>query len=184
MPPESTSESAAAPDENHASASAVDLALAVDRLRGRLRQESGLASSPWSRSQLAALKRVVSGPPCTTSDLAASEYMRPQSMAQIVSALEDGGLVTRHQDPRDGRRMLISATERGREVVRSALATREAWLSRAVAEGLDDLDRDALPEVVRILERLADWAVPPVTHRAPASAPSGRPGHSPGPAPH
>ncbi|MEU3186160.1 MarR family transcriptional regulator [Streptomyces sp. NPDC006923] len=169
MPPEPASEPATAPDGAHASAPAVDLALAVDRLRGRLRQESGPAPSPWSRSQLAALRRVVSGPPCTTSGLAAAAYMRPQSMAQIVAALEEGALVTRHQDPADGRRILISATDSGREAVRSAPASREAWLARAVAEGLDDLDRDALPEVVRILERLADWAVPGTARRAPAA---------------
>ncbi|MFC3584833.1 MarR family transcriptional regulator [Streptantibioticus rubrisoli] len=47
--------------------------------------------------------------PISTSELAASEYMRTQSMAQTFPELEKGGLVQRTPDPRDGRRMLISA---------------------------------------------------------------------------
>ncbi|MCQ4043065.1 hypothetical protein NON19_13760 [Streptomyces rubrisoli] len=35
--------------------------------------------------------------------------MRTQSMAQTFPELEKGGLVQRTPDPRDGRRMLISA---------------------------------------------------------------------------
>jgi hypothetical protein len=57
---------------------AVDLDRALQRLRARIRAESGMGTSPWSRSQLLVLDRLVAGPPMTTSDLAAAEYVRPQ----------------------------------------------------------------------------------------------------------
>jgi DNA-binding MarR family transcriptional regulator len=148
-----------------AAEAAVGLALSMDRLRARLRSESGLGASPWSRSQLAALNRVVQGPPSTTSDLAAAEYMRPQSMAQILAALEEGGLVARRPDPGDGRRVLITPTEQGRDVVRSALEAREAWLAGAIERALDDEERAALPVLVGLLDRLADCDAPPVAGR-------------------
>ncbi|WP_241562220.1 MarR family winged helix-turn-helix transcriptional regulator [Streptomyces hoynatensis] len=143
------------------------LALAVERLRGRLRAEAG--TGRWSRRHLATLHRVVHGPPGTTSDLAAAEYVRPQSMAQVVTALAEGGLVRRVPDPHDGRRLLIRATDLGREVLRAASATREAWLAEAIEHGLDPAEREALPLLIRVLGTLADFGRPtrPTPRRRP-----------------
>jgi DNA-binding MarR family transcriptional regulator len=145
---------------------AVGLALAIQRLRARIRSEAGLDTSPWSRSQLQALDRVVQGPPMTTSDLASAEYVRPQSMAQTLEALEKGGLVARRRDPDDGRRVLILATDSGREVVQFVLEKRNAWLTAAIQHELDAKELAALPTLVRMLDRLADSDVPPVARRA------------------
>ncbi|MFF2523375.1 MarR family winged helix-turn-helix transcriptional regulator [Streptomyces liangshanensis] len=144
---------------NEAARAAVDLSLALGRLRGRLRAEGGPGSSVWTRSQLAALHRVAGGPPATTSDLAAAEYMRPQSMAQTLAALEKGGLITRHPDPDDGRRFLVVATDEGREVLRAAMEGREAWLAYAIETTLSPAELAALPGLIEVLDRLA--ASPP-----------------------
>jgi len=144
----------------------VDLDLAIQRLRGRIRSELGLDSSPWSRRQLSVLDRIVHGPPSTASDLAAAEFMRPQSMASGLAPMEQEGLVVRHRDPADGRRMLIGATEKGREVVQSVLELRNAWLAAAVDEVVLPEERDVLPVLIDILNRLADSEVPPVARRA------------------
>ncbi|MFF4354467.1 MarR family winged helix-turn-helix transcriptional regulator [Streptomyces sp. NPDC001530] len=135
---------------------ALDLVRSMDRLRGRIRSESGMHAGPWSRSQLAALHRVASGPPATTSDLAAAEYMKPQSMAQTLAVLEKHGLVARAPDPTDGRRVLFSATRRGREEVEQWLQAREAWLTDAIEDTLTGEERSGLGALVAILERLAD----------------------------
>ncbi|MFJ3672452.1 MarR family winged helix-turn-helix transcriptional regulator [Streptomyces sp. NPDC090106] len=135
---------------------ALELVRSMDRLRGRIRSETGMHTGPWSRSQLAALYRVVSGPPATTSDLAAAEYMKPQSMSQTLAALEKNGLVTRSPDPADGRRMLVSATQRGREEAERWLAARENWLTAAIEHTLTAKEQSALPALAAILERLAD----------------------------
>lgn len=139
---------------------ALELVRAMDRLRGRIRSETGMRSGPWSRSQLAALHRVVTGPPTTTSDLAAAEYMKPQSMAQTLAVLEKNGLVTRSPDPTDGRRVLFSATPQGRDEAARWLDAREAWLNEAIASGLTEKERSDLKGVVAILERLADSDTP------------------------
>lgn len=148
------------------SSAAVDLDLAIQRLRGRIRSESGLDNSPWSRSQLSALDRIVHGPPSTASDLAAAESMRPQSMAAVLGPMEQEGLLVRHRDPQDGRRMLIAATETGREVLQSVLELRNAWLTAAVDHVLRPEEYDVLPVLVDVLNRLADCEVPPVARRA------------------
>jgi DNA-binding MarR family transcriptional regulator len=144
------------PNETPSGSLALELVQAMDRLRGRIRSETGMQTGPWSRSQLAALNRVVSGPPATTSALAAAEYMKPQSMAQTLAILEKNGLVTRSPDPTDGRRVLFSATPQGREEAEHWLQAREAWLTDAIETDLTDGERSGLKALVEILERLTD----------------------------
>ncbi|KUN18794.1 MarR family transcriptional regulator [Streptomyces antibioticus] len=156
-----------APNDNPPANLALELVRSMDRLRGRIRSETGMGAGPWSRGQLAALHRVVHGPPATTSDLAAAEYMRPQSMSQTLAVLEKHGLVTRSPDPDDGRRILITATARGREEVERWIEAREAWLTAAIELTLTDGERDGLGALVRILERLADSDAVSAVRRGP-----------------
>lgn len=144
------------------SALAVDLDLAMRRLRSRVRAESGVDEAGWSRPQLAALYRVVNDGPLSISELAACEYMRPQSMAQTVSELEKGDLVERSPDPADGRRVLISATPRGSELVGSLLALHGRWLRQAILEELDEEEQRILAAAVKLVGRLADSPVAPL----------------------
>src|SRR6476659_6675573 len=55
--------------------------------------------------------------PRSVSDLAVTERVRPQSMAQTVGDLEGDGLVERNPDPSDGRRALVSLTAAGRDAL-------------------------------------------------------------------
>jgi DNA-binding MarR family transcriptional regulator len=142
---------------------AVELDRAIQRLRARIRAESGVGASAWSRSQLLALDRLIAGPPMTTSDLAAAEYVRPQSMAATLAPLLDAGLVTRHRDPDDGRRVLIVPTDAGRDALRSVQSQRDAWLASAIERELDEEELAVLPGLVQLLDRLADSDTPPVT---------------------
>ncbi|MGW5715089.1 MarR family winged helix-turn-helix transcriptional regulator [Amycolatopsis sp. NPDC003865] len=134
---------------------AAGLDLAVQRFRGRLRVEGLRLPVPWTRSQLVALDRIVRGTAVTTSELAAAEHMRPQSMAQIVSALERDGLIERRPDPADARRSLIQPTDRGREAVRTASALRNTWLADALDQELTAEERDLVPKLIEILDRLS-----------------------------
>jgi DNA-binding MarR family transcriptional regulator len=157
------------PKEPLAADLALELVRSMDRLRGRIRLETGMHTGPWSRSQLAVLNQVVSGPPSTTSDLAAAEYMKPQSMAQTLAVLEKNGLVARNPDPTDGRRVLFSATQRGREEAERWLRARESWLTAAIERTLTGEERSDLTAFVGVLERLADTDVtsPPPRGRRP-----------------
>lgn len=141
--------------EDPSAALAAGLDLAVQRFRGRLRVEGLRLPIPWTRSQLVALDRIVRGTAVTTSELAAAEHMRPQSMAQIVSALERDGLIERRPDTADARRSLIEPTGKGRETVRTASAMRNTWLADALDQELTDDERDLVPKLIELLDRLS-----------------------------
>jgi DNA-binding MarR family transcriptional regulator len=143
-----------------ATAIATELMTAMTRLRARLRSESAPGDMRWTWSQLAALGRIVAEGPATTTDLAQAEHVRRQSMTETVAALRAGGLVESRPDPSDGRKTLIAATRKGRELTQAIPATREAWLGLAVDSTLSRDERQTLREAAAIMSRLADSAVP------------------------
>jgi DNA-binding MarR family transcriptional regulator len=130
---------------------ASELRVVLGQLVRRLRAEHR-----FSLAQGAVLGRLDRDGASSTSDLAAAERMRPQSMAQIVSELEADGLLSRRPDPGDGRRALIELTDRGLRTLESERRQREGWLIGAMAEGFSEEEQQALARAVPLLRRLAD----------------------------
>jgi DNA-binding MarR family transcriptional regulator len=128
-----------------------ELREALGRLVRRLRAEGGP-----SVGRMAVLGRLDREGPSSTSDLAAAERMRPQSMAQTVHDLEQAGLVSRRPDPGDRRRAFVELTPAGLAVLRAARAQREGWLARALEERLDAAERELLADALALLRRIAD----------------------------
>ena len=128
-----------------------DLRETLGRLVRRLRAERG--SLPVAHATV--LARLDREGPAGTSDLAAAERMRPQSMAQTVHDLEAAGLVSRRPDPDDGRRALVELTPAGLEALTSARARREDWLNAVLERDFSADERRKLREALKLLERLA-----------------------------
>ena len=135
---------------------ATRLALALTRLRARLREESGRDSTGLSISQLSILQRVRRDGPATAASLAAAEHVSQQAIAQSVVPLKSAGLVRSRPEPKDGRKALISITDAGLSLRESIIASRNSWLSRAVDSTIDSQEQAALDKAIELLERLAD----------------------------
>jgi DNA-binding MarR family transcriptional regulator len=141
---------------------ATELAMAMTRLRARLRRESSEPVRSWTWSQLSTLRRVIEHGPITASALAGIEHVRPQSIAETIAALRADDLVATAPDPNDGRKALISATARGREVAGSVIARRERWLTEALNGVATPEERELLARAIPVLNRLADSRSPAV----------------------
>ncbi|MFD9904521.1 MarR family winged helix-turn-helix transcriptional regulator [Streptomyces sp. NPDC059063] len=130
---------------------AADLTTTVRRLVRRLRTaspETGLTTS-----QRSALSLLDEGS-ATTAALARAEHVRPQSMRLTIGALEAEGLVGRAPDPDDGRQSVVSMTDKGRAVLAETRAAKHTWLAAAIADRLDEREREQLADAVALLERL------------------------------
>ena len=134
-----------------ASAVASDLRVVIGQLVRRLRAERR-----FPLAHAAVLGRLDREGPRGTSDLAAAEHVRPQSMAQTVGELEGVGLITRRPDPNDGRRALIELTDQGRLKLTEERLHREGWLTAAIETELSDEERESLASVVPLLVRIAE----------------------------
>jgi DNA-binding MarR family transcriptional regulator len=144
---------------------AVRLSMAISRLRSRLREESGQTRSGFTVSQLAILQRIVEGGPATAASLAAAEHVSQQAIAQSVATLKEAGLVRGDRDANDGRKVLISATDAGRDLFDSLLRSRKAWLAEAIDAVVGPDQRAGLDTTIELLERLAgaDLRLPAAT---------------------
>ena len=104
------------PDMHHArraSDLAQGLRALLGKLKRRLREQAGVGDLTPSQVSL----RLDKDGPATASSLARAEGMRPQSIAPVVAALEDAGLVSGAPDPTDGRQTLLSLTDACRKLV-------------------------------------------------------------------
>jgi DNA-binding MarR family transcriptional regulator len=125
----------------------------IGLLLRRLRQVP--AEGELTLPESAALTRLHRGGPATSSALAKLEQISPQSMGATLAALEARGLVERHPDPDDGRRVVLSITGAGRRLVHSKRNARTEQLAKALAAGFSPGEIGQLMAVAPLLERLA-----------------------------
>jgi DNA-binding MarR family transcriptional regulator len=136
---------------------ATALRISVSRLARRLRAERtvpGLGEPELSDTQLAALAILDRHGAMTPGELAEREKVQPPSMTRVITALEEGRLVTRAAHPSDRRQVLLSPTESGRDLVRKARHRRDAWLAARLA-ALAPEERAALRAAAPVLEKLS-----------------------------
>jgi DNA-binding MarR family transcriptional regulator len=141
-------------DSMRASALAQDLRALLGKLKRRLREQAHVGD--LTPSQVSVLLRLEKDGPATASSLARAEGMRPQSMAPVIAALEDAGLVTRVPDPTDGRQTLLSLTDNCRKWIDEGRAARQDWLTRTLQARLSPEEQDDLARAVELLKRLID----------------------------
>jgi DNA-binding MarR family transcriptional regulator len=147
-------------DEQHEN-QAIRLAVAISRLRTRLREAARAGLSELSISQLAILKRLRREGAATAASLAMAEHVSQQAIAQTLARLKKDGLVQAVADPSDRRKVLISMTDAGHRLVESILASRDAWLVRAIDASVTEDERVDLDKAIELLERLADVRLGP-----------------------
>ncbi|MET0161856.1 MAG: MarR family transcriptional regulator [Microbacteriaceae bacterium] len=129
-----------------------ELRILIQRVSRRIRVERG---ANVSDSQLGVLGHLHREGPTTPGELAALERVSPPSMNRTINALAEAGRVRRDPSPDDARKVLVSITEGGEELILETKRLRSAWFHARLDElGADDLD--ALAAVLPVLRRLAD----------------------------
>jgi DNA-binding MarR family transcriptional regulator len=92
----------------------------------------------------------------TSAELARNAFVTPQSMGDLVTALERRDLVTRHRDPRHARRLLISLTPAGQELL-ERMESQVRALEERMLDGLTAGERAELRDYLnRCRSALAD----------------------------
>ena len=131
-----------------AAALRASVGLLLRQLRQHIRGELTLPEN-------AALARLNRAGPTTSSALAKLEQISPQSMGATLAGLEARGLVARHPDPADGRRVVLSLTEAGQQVLQDKRNARTRQLADALAAKFTPDEVRVLAEAAPLLERLA-----------------------------
>ena len=106
-------------------------------------------------TQLSALATLRKHGPLSPGELAGIERVQPPSMTKVLALLEDRGLVTRQAHPTDRRQAIIVLAQPGIDLLDSERRSRDAWLSRRLAELTED-ELGLLLSVVPVLDKLAE----------------------------
>lgn len=104
-------------------------------------------------AQLSALSVLVFGGSLSLGDLASAEQVKPPTMVRIVQALTEEKLATAKPDKQDRRKLVISATARGRKLMLRARQRRVQALAELVA-GIDVQQQEQLREAVGTIRQL------------------------------
>jgi DNA-binding MarR family transcriptional regulator len=111
--------------------------------------------SELSLTAASTLRRLERNGPSRLCELHAPEGVSQPAMTQLITRLEKEGLARRGSDPEDGRAVVVSITDAGRE----AVARRREGRTQALAALLEQLpteDHAALVAALPALDRLSD----------------------------
>jgi DNA-binding MarR family transcriptional regulator len=131
----------------------VRLRTVITRLSRQLRAVS--TDEGLTPSQASVLGVVASRGPIVASEIARVDGFNPTMLSRIVAHLEQADLVTRTNDPSDGRTTFIMVTKLGRGVHTKILANRYEVLAMA-ASGIAAEEQDMLAAALPALESLAE----------------------------
>lgn len=131
---------------------ATELRLGTFQLARRLRAEK--ADDELSDGQFSVLAGLFLHGPHTLTALAEREHVSSPSMNRTVNCLEREGYLTRVEDAADRRRVSITLTEAGTDIVEQTVLRRDAWLSTRIAS-LTPEERETVSRAATIMRRLA-----------------------------
>lgn len=129
----------------------VSVGFLVRRIRQSRKDESELTLA--QASILASVERTGS---TTAAQIAAAEMIRPQSVALVIAALEQRGLLQRRADSTDARRLAVTITPTGRTWVNGERQIEVDHLARAIDQHFDQGERARLWAAIPLLDRLTE----------------------------
>lgn len=130
-----------------------DFRLANGRLARRLRQQQ--ADNEVTPGQFSALCTLVSRGPLTLGELSEQERVTPPSMNRTVNALVEAGLALRENSAEDGRKVRLSPSDAGGDLVIKTRERRDAWIAQRVVK-LTPHEQQVLAEATIIMKGIAE----------------------------
>lgn len=140
-------------DDPDASDVAAALLVGVGALVRRLRQLQ--LEDALTMPERTALARLDREGPATSAELARKEQITPQAMGATLSALQARGLVERHSDPADRRRVVLAPTTAGSRVLTEKRSAKTELMARVLAEEFTAAQVKQLAAAAPLIERLA-----------------------------
>jgi DNA-binding MarR family transcriptional regulator len=129
------------------------LALLIKRARRQLTNAMREHLEPLGTSlhTIQVLKRTTGEEAFNQLELARQTELEPAALCRLLTDLEDQQLIARRRDPQDNRRVLVTATPAGENLIARAQPAVMAGIESVVSR----LTRQEQAELSRLLEKLA-----------------------------
>ena len=128
-------------------------------LARRLRQSASIDDEKWtSLMTLGVIQRHVGA--ATPTTVREELQLRSSNAASVLRDLEKRRLILRDPDPGDARKVRLSLTTEGLDVLERTRGSRDRWLCEAMKACLNDAEEEHLMQAGHLMERLAGWRRP------------------------
>lgn len=134
---------------------ASELRPVLTRLVRKMRKLSQ-ASSMLSQTERSVLV-LLENQQMLSAELALIEKITPQSMGQVLNHLSSLNLISKNISESDKRKIYISLSPKGLEMIQTVRHERDEWLSKAIAEVCTEKEQLILKEAIGPLIKLVDY---------------------------
>ncbi|MDR3705373.1 MAG: MarR family transcriptional regulator [Paludibacteraceae bacterium] len=111
----------------------------------------------YSITEIETIKHLIRNSSLLPTELAALTRIKTQSMSQILKKMEEQDVIRRTPSETDKRKVYISLTEHGREIVQKVRYERDEWLENAIKKSLTEEEIKLLEKALPILRKLAEY---------------------------
>ena len=133
-----------------------DLRTVVTRLIKKLRRESATAQQ-LSLTERSTLGLLLQNGGLLPSELAAMEKITNQSMSQILNHLLEMGLIIRTNSETDKRKVIITLTDKGKQLILQIHKERDEWLAKAITGTCTAEEQEIIKKVISLLTKVVDF---------------------------
>jgi DNA-binding MarR family transcriptional regulator len=132
------------------------LRTATSHLFKRLRQQINTIDN-LSITEITTLSNLYNHQELFPSEMAKMVKIKAQSMSQIINKLEEANLIVKIPSETDKRKIAISLSDFGRQMVDKTRHERDEWLNEAIENCLSASDKKLLEQAVVLMNKLIDY---------------------------
>ena len=113
-------------------------------------------SDNYSLTELETIAHLYRNPSLAPTELAELTRVKTQSMSQILKKLEAEQIIQRTPSEKDRRKVNISITETGKNMVLQRKSTKDEWLKLQIEQNLNAREQQQLDRVLPVLQKLLE----------------------------
>lgn len=134
---------------------AYSLRLAVSALHKGLRKKSG-GYKTYSMTEMETIGHLYRNEQLMPTELAMLTRITTQSMSQILARMEEWEIIKRTPVKDDKRKVYISLTSAGKELVNHTMYERDEWLKGVIEQTLSIDEQEILEKALPVLNKLLE----------------------------
>ena len=135
---------------------ATDLRTFVTRMVKKLRSKTS-AAADLSLTERSVLRLLDENKQMLPSELAVAEKITSQSISGILNHLTQLGYIVRKESKTDKRKVLVSISKAGQNLLYKRAHERDEWLNDAIEQTLSTREQEMLRKMIEPLSRLIEY---------------------------
>src|SRR5579863_2052585 len=131
------------------------LRLVISALHKSLRRQMSSVNS-YSMTEIETIGHLARSGSLLPTELATLTKVKTQSMSQILKEMEGNHIIKRTPSKEDKRKVYITLTAAGKNLVEKAKYDKDEWLKTAIEKTLTEKEKELLTRAIPVLNKIID----------------------------